>query len=153
MQRDATSQSGDDGGPAPRLALAPDSLRCKQLIRRPGGLEERCSRFTIFGAGGCREAYCVAHSKTQHAEALRAKALKAHADAVNEERERRRELAQNLFPHVWAETGDFQEARFLLGHALVLGDVTIPEFQALRVLICDAERHARSHPYDWGLVR
>lgn len=138
-----------NGGPAPRLSLAPEAIRCKGQIRRRDGGVERCSRFTIFGVDGQREELCVGHSRSSHAEDLRTKARAAQEEAAAQALAARDALAKRLFPAVWDSRTSIQKARHALAHALLRNELALSEFSALRALLADAERPLRSQAYDW----
>jgi hypothetical protein len=137
--------SADEGGPAPRLRLAPDEIRCGKTVLRSDGRRERCSRFTIRLAKGDRDRFCVAHSNDAHAKALRAKGQRAQRIVDQEERERLEQLAGELVPKDWERKSSFQQARLRLYGAVVRGDVTVQQGGLLRLLIVDAERHVQRH--------
>jgi hypothetical protein len=140
----------DDGGPARSLSCAPDHLRCRSFVPDDdGGSPARCSRFTIKLPGGRRDDFCISHSKTEHATRLKVKAARAQEEVLEEERERRRDLAEQLLPSPFEHRVDFQMARFYLFRARVMGLVTSEELRDLQSLVNDAERHALRPDSDW----
>jgi hypothetical protein len=141
----------DEGGPARPLSCAPDHLRCRSVVPDPdGGSPARCSRFTIKLPGGCRDQFCISHSRTEHAEQSRGKAARAQEELLEAERQRRREFAHNLVPSVWTSREDFQSSRLFLAHALAEGTITSADAHELRGIINDAERHAQTGACEWS---
>jgi hypothetical protein len=135
---------------APRLAMAPDKCRCEQVMGSEEGEDVRCSRFTIFGVDGKRERYCIAHSDSPHARALRSKGERARQAATRVESDRRRTLSSKLLPRAWKKPRDFQRARARIYKALSAGELTVTQAKELRLLLADAERHARVGTHEWS---
>jgi hypothetical protein len=139
----------DSGGPAPRLAKAPDQIRCQRVIATPGGGSTRCSRFTIKLLDGSRDRFCVSHSRTERAEELRAKGAKAQEDARQAWLEKRWAIINNLAPAAWHLREHLEHSRHALTQHLILGNVSVAEAQVLRAIINDAEQSARVGDREW----
>jgi len=129
--------------------VAPDPIRCERVIATAVGGSTRCSRFTLKNADGSRDQFCLAHSRSEHGEALRSKAAKAQEEAALAERQRRKALLNAIAPYEWTIRENFNYSRYALFAALVRGELSVLEVRELRALIADAERNAQTHECEW----
>jgi hypothetical protein len=86
---------------------------------------------------------------SEQGEALRSKAAKAQAEALEADRARRQHLLNCIAPVEWKIRDHFNWSRWAVVRALVLGDVTAADARELRALIADAERSAQTFDRDW----
>lgn len=134
----------------PGLARAPEHLQCCFLIDASRGRKTRCSRYTLPLADGSREDYCIGHSDSEHARALRARGSKAESAQSRAETERRHSLAKKIFSRVWKRRSDFVRARFRICQAVASGELTPTAANTIRGLLRDAEEALEKHNQEWG---
>jgi len=136
-------------GPAARLAVAPDAIRCERVIATASGGSTRCSRFTLKNANGSRDRFCVSHSRTERAEELRAKGAKAQEDERRAWLEKRWAIINSFAPATWRQREHLEHSRHALSQHVILGNVSVAEAQVLRAILNDAEQSARVGDREW----
>ena len=143
------TRSNDEGGPAPKLALADDAIRCESIIQKPGCPPVRCSRFSLRTPEGGREAHCVGHSKSEYAAQVRRKGAVARNSAHEAERERRRRFADEFASEPWQTPYEIALVRAALAHRLLAGDVSATDVREVRALLDAAEKQMLIAPGQW----
>jgi hypothetical protein len=142
------AETPEDERSTPRLALAPDAIRCEKLLPAPnGGSPTRCSRFSIKLPNGERDIHCVSHSRAKHAHALRSKAATAQAAAFKADRAERLRYAEGVVPCVWQQRSDFQASRRALARLVMAGLVTVTQSREVRAILAEAQHEVKA--FDW----